>query len=243
LIETRNTHKPATTDDEAPLDADLLESDDALDDPAADSTADEDFAAIEDPVKMYLREIGRGQLLTADDERCLACRLEERVKYRQVSEQLLRAIGRLPLPEEITAALLVRVRANLAALPIITGALGLNPDLPISRALYSQRTREAIDYFLNPDLARSIAEGLDIPIEDVYHRVVELSVESRLLPLDVTECLDLVSPPTPTEIRTLLGERTRRLAKHYEIALERAEGAERRLTEANLRLVVSVAKK
>ena len=242
MIETRNTRKPAT-DDENPLDSDLFENEVPLDEPAAESTADEDFAAIEDPVKMYLREIGRGQLLTADDERCLACRLEERVKYRQIGEQLVRENGRAPLPEEITATLLLRVRANLAALPFITASLGLSSDLPISRALYSQRTRDAIDYYLNPDLARSIAEGLGIPLEDAYHRVVELSVESRLLPSDVADCLDLAVSPAPADLRALLGERLRRLRVHYEIMLDRADQAERRLTEANLRLVVSVAKK
>ena len=37
---------------------------------------------------MYLREIGRGQLLTAEDERYLACRLEEEAALRKLTRRL-----------------------------------------------------------------------------------------------------------------------------------------------------------
>ena len=241
MIETRIGHP--STDDAAPLDSDLFGSEDPVEEPAVEMSADEEFASIEDPVKMYLREIGRGQLLTAEDERCLACRLEERVAYRQITEQLARENERRPLPEEITVALLRRVRANVTLVAPVIGALGLNPDLPISRSLYHPRTRSAIDFFLNPDLARSIAEYLGAEPDDSYRRVVALSVDSRLLPPDVVDCLDLATTPSAAELRSLLGDRVRRLGIHYAIALDRAEQAERRLTEANLRLVVSVAKK
>jgi RNA polymerase primary sigma factor len=242
LIETRTGHS-SSSDDEAPIDAELFDAEDPLEESAAEAAVDEDLSSIEDPVKMYLREIGRGQLLTAEDERSLACRLEERVTLRAISGQLERELGRVPDSAEVTAALLERVHANYELLPVVRDAAGLDCKLPVSRALYQRRTREVIDFFLNPDLARLVSESLEIPIEDSYRRLVQFSVDSRLLPSDALPYLDCGCLPSMPVLRELLGEWRRRLDAHYAIVLERADQAEHRLTEANLRLVVSVAKK
>src|ERR1041384_2757326 len=68
LIEPGFGHSPAVDEalDPEPVDETALAYDDLL----------EEDSSIEDPVKMYLHEIGRGQLLTADDEKWLAGRLE-----------------------------------------------------------------------------------------------------------------------------------------------------------------------
>jgi len=205
---------------------------------------DDDFASIEDPVKMYLREIGRGQLLTAADERHLACRLEEATALRALTERLQDELQRPPSGAEVVVTLFQRICANLNLLPIVVSASGIPENLPLSRKLYHERTREAIDCYLSPDLVRDIGQAFGLSSEQAYRRLVNLSVDSRLLPPEVYCYLDQLDDGlTPATLLAALRPMRRRLEAHLEAVHDRATQAERRLTEANLRLVVSVAKK
>ena len=243
MIDSSHGH-PSTTDVDTTLDVELIDVEDPLEQAEPDVPLDVGFASIDDPVKMYLQEIGRGQLLTAEDERSLACRLEEATLLQTVNRVLYEETQRRPLAAESLATLFGRVVANFALLPSIFDAANISPDLPLSRKLYDPRTRDAIDFYLEPELVKSIAWSLNVSYEVAYRRVVALSVETRLLPVDVQPCFDhLGEQPTTPELASSLCPINRRLEAHLANIAERSSQAERRLTEANLRLVVSVAKK
>ena len=152
MIDSAARRRPAS--DDSPLDADLIETEGYLED-EEDGALEQGFAAIDDPVKMYLREIGRGHLLTAEDERYLACRLEEEVALDTLSRSLHDQLRRKPEPCEIVAALFERVRTNLDLLPYYCKSSQFN--LPPSQLLFCSATRSAIDYYLNPELITKIS--------------------------------------------------------------------------------------
>jgi RNA polymerase primary sigma factor len=238
LIEPGYGHSPAV--DEA-LDADAIE-DAAL---PYDDLLDED-SSIEDPVKMYLHEIGRGQLLTADDEKWLACRLEEASRLKDTIVGLETVYGRPPTPAEVVVAVYRRVYERRQLLQDLGLQLKLQ-SADMGAFLGEPRLREAIDYYLDPLLLDELATREQTTAEDIRSEIVALSVDTRLLAPSVRRQLALAkSPrdlPTPNVLAEILASRDFGLAEYLASIRREANRAESRLTEANLRLVVSVAKK
>src|SRR5579884_304636 len=126
LIEPGFGHSPAVDDS---LDAEPV--DDAAFADAYDDLLEDDFS-VEDPVKMYLHEIGRGQLLTADDEKWLACRLEEANRLKDTIGELEEIQGCPPTPAQVIVAVYTRIYDLRDLLSDLASLLGLQPvyDVP-----------------------------------------------------------------------------------------------------------------
>src|SRR5512137_1389626 len=63
---------------------------------AAPSEAVEEQEVVDDPVRMYLHEIGRVQLLTAVDEKILAKKIEQGKYVSGIKQSWLQKFGRMP---------------------------------------------------------------------------------------------------------------------------------------------------
>ncbi|PKH47825.1 RNA polymerase sigma factor RpoD, partial [Dehalococcoides mccartyi] len=55
---------------------------------------------VDDPVRMYLHEIGRVPLLSAEDEKTLAKKMEEGKRIREIRQECLEKRGRYPSAAE-----------------------------------------------------------------------------------------------------------------------------------------------
>ncbi len=71
--------------------------------------AAESMEVLDDPVRMYLREIGRVRLLTSADERKLARQLEGGKHLQGVKSELADEMGEAPRPWQITTRLIERL--------------------------------------------------------------------------------------------------------------------------------------
>ena len=69
----------------------------------------EDSEISDDPVRVYLREIGRVELLTAQDERFLARGMEISQRLSDVQSEMAAQTGRLPTASDTTRELLSRL--------------------------------------------------------------------------------------------------------------------------------------
>ncbi|HJP27265.1 MAG TPA: sigma-70 factor domain-containing protein, partial [Dehalococcoidia bacterium] len=69
----------------------------------------EDSEISDDPVRMYLREIGRVGLLTAQDERFLARGMEISQRLADIQAEMAAQTGRMPTAADTTLELLTRV--------------------------------------------------------------------------------------------------------------------------------------
>ncbi len=128
-----------------------------------------------------------------------------------------------------------------------THLLPVNPAL--SQVIGNVKLRDAIDAEVSQEMLGRLSEEMDEPAEDIYRRVLDLSLSSWVLS---PQAVDALRDSQLTELSGALGDpehmaRLQRLdpllRQHYNRVSSESERAQSHLTEANLRLVVSVAKK
>ena len=123
------------------------------------------------------------------------------------------------------------------------------PENPaLSQIIGNGKLREAIDAEASQEMLERLSEELNEPAEDLNRKILDLSLDSRILPPQIPDAL---GNRRLTELSNALGNpgelaRLQRLdpllRQHYNRVASESERARSHLTEANLRLVVSVAK-
>ena len=280
----------------------------------ADVDADTSTDGLDDPVRMYLREIGRVDLLTSADERRLAGQLEgltHLIKLRK--EQAGTAVGAGAggaattagagngaatagggaasavvsdadgLAWELAVMLLRRIANAAPLVRSLARYLEIQEDMSLAEVKESPPLRRAIDAEIAPAMVERAASDLGIGTDAAYQRIVQLSLDTWLLPpaaalaatayvpvwaelhpegvgscylpeqgLDVRplyaqddhcSLLLLSSLLNDPGLADLVEQGNFDAAMHFELIKQTGERAQNHLTEANLRLVVSVAKK
>jgi len=209
----------------------------------------ETLEVLDDPVRMYLREIGRVRLLTSKDERVLARKIEGGKHLTVLQRELTELEGRQPRPWEITCGLLRRLVASSRLVGALGEQLGLPANLTLSQVTDHPNLRAAIDAEVSPDLLANAAEALEEETEFVYRDVVYLSLNSWLLPPDAIDVLedcqlgDLESTLSQPGCYAQFQHLDPLFRAYFNRIHAESSRAQAHLTEANLRLVVSVAKK
>ncbi len=209
----------------------------------------ETMEVLDDPVRMYLREIGRVRLLTSKDERSLARKIEGGKHLAALETELGGLEGRQPRPWELACGLLRRLIDSSALVVALGEQLGLPSNLTLSELRDDPKLREAIDAEVSPDLLASVAETLDTDTEALYRDVVNLSLNSWLLPPDAVTVLrdcrlcDLSATLSQPGCYDELQRMDPLFRRYFRDVHRESARSQAHLTEANLRLVVSVAKK
>jgi RNA polymerase primary sigma factor len=281
----------------------------------------EDQEGIDDPVRMYLREIGKVFLLSADDEKRLARQMEEGKHIERLHAATQLAAGRVPDAAEIARMLFEelhelapimrlahayvqvkkpaepQIRARYDEIPaearkpwkeflndemvrVIAGDPGavpvdqstiVVPDLTITQISADPHFRATVDGEMDRGLRERVNQTLaatrgvherldddgqptgemvpDEPTNEADRSIVRLSIVSHILNPELMQLGIEVAGgeealfPVPANFADLLRPHNPRLKSHFDKLVEDGRKAEKRLTEANLRLVVSVAKK
>ena len=208
-----------------------------------------DAEMIDDPVRMYLREIGRVTLLTAQDERVLARKMENGKHIERLQKSLADGTGRPVRATEAVTALLERLCSALPLINVLAQRAELTSNLTLSQLSAHPKIRAAIDGEINPERMQELADVLDWTPQEVERGVIRLSLDTRVLP---AETVDVVEDYQVGQLQSLLADPgfVARVAAvelpfraHFNQLKEEGRQAQRHLAEANLRLVVSVAKK
>ena len=236
----------------------------------------EDSEMLDDPVRMYLREIGRVNLLTAQDERVLARKMEAGRHIKRMADYFEEREGRQAEAHEIVMMMLERLSYGQLVLTEFAAALDTpdNPalgvfsheDLGMAAKLPGEPDPEVLAEVtakLEADLEGRVATAVselsrrpgedsprDITPQNVRDALVELAVHARILPKDAVHIVGEEIPITELPER-LADEGLRDELRNHQLIFRRefrryredGNRAQRHLTEANLRLVVSVAKK
>ncbi len=251
--------------------------------PAGDDDAEqaataqfEDSEMLDDPVRMYLREIGRVNLLTAQDERVLARKMEAGRHIKRMADYFEEREGRQAEAHEVVMMMLERLSYGQLVLTEFAAALDTpdNPalgvfsheDLGMAAKLPGEPDPEVLAEVtakLEADPEGKVATAVselsrrpgedsprDITPQNVRDALVELAVHARILPKDAVQIVGEEIPITELPER-LADEGLRDELRNHQLIFRRefrryredGNRAQRHLTEANLRLVVSVAKK
>ena len=209
----------------------------------------ETLEVLDDPVRMYLREIGRVRLLTSADERSLARKIEGGKHLQALHKEFSDLEGRPARAWEVARTLLHRLVVASPLVVSLCKQLGLPGNLTLSQITDHPKLRAAIDAEVSLDLLAAVADMMGEYPESVYGRVVNLSLSSWLLPPDAIDVLEdctldgvdetLAQPGFSNQLQQM-----EPLFRAYFRRIDaEASRAQAHLTEANLRLVVSVAKK
>ena len=210
----------------------------------------EEHGVVDDPVRMYLHEIGRVTLLSADDEKVLAKKMEAGKRIREIKEGFIDKYGVAPKPIQIVLNMLIDLGKARATLCLFREELGLLECNLFKQAVTEPAVQQNLIDEIDQKFTQSIAARTGKSPAEIEQELINITLNIRLLP---DELLQAIPDDTTLDQIEALAENQafiasiivneQQLARYlYKIETEAAR-AEKHLTEANLRLVVSVAKK
>jgi RNA polymerase primary sigma factor len=224
----------------------------------------EDRDIFDDPLRMYLHEIGRVSLLKGEDEKRLARRLEQGKRIREIKEDYLVRYNRQPTAVEVELIILRELVQAYTSIYMIQGTLNLPASASFVKTLSDIGLREQIDNEITKQIsAAALAEE---PIEnpevvpDILtaeeslpkekQQLINVAINCNLIPGELLALIDDKVALSEMDALANVDDFIQRLAPH-EVAFaafftnvaSESEKAKDQLTRANLRLVVSVAKK
>ena len=216
--------------------------------PPAEEVAEQDIT--DDPVRIYLHEIGRVHLLTASDEKSLAKHMEEGKYVKIIQQEYTRKNGRQPSASEILLAILQDLGQAAHLVHALQEKLGLHKTKNFNKSIYDPKIQEMIDNAIDPLVIHDMAAKIGKTIPETEDMLVRLSMGSRLLPEEIRNLVnghvnlnDIAKMTADAKFMRSIQSRERHYSSFINNVLHEGKKAERHLIEANLRLVVSVAKK
>jgi len=208
---------------------------------------------VDNPILMYLREIGKVSLLTANDEKALASKLEDAEYLTKIEGIRFQHDGRYPLAVSTTIYLLRHLIAAWPTVDILVKRLEIATTDSLIQKIRDPKLLASIDGVIDPELVQAITEANGKSVSEVGQSLIDLSIDNRLLPSELLESMidgtswsqmeSWVAEPVNLEFLSQLRAKSRQLKAHFNEVKRTATEAKKRLIEANLRLVVSVAKK
>tara|TARA_B100001750_G_C15516958_1_gene608038 strand:+ start:2662 stop:4197 length:1536 start_codon:yes stop_codon:yes gene_type:complete len=205
---------------------------------------------IDDPVRMYLREIGRVHLLTAKDERTLARSMECANQIQSLTKEMTIKDGWEPKAYEIICLVINRLSRAHTVANMIGHQLEYTEPVTLSHVRSDPKFLSVLDSEMEIELLVSLTENTAFEPDEFRREILNISVNSRIIPDTVLLLIDQDIPlekladflDDPEFLRDIRVQETD-LKSYMEQMILEGYKAHRHLAEANLRLVVSVAKK
>jgi RNA polymerase primary sigma factor len=203
---------------------------------------------IDDPVRMYLREIGKVSLLTADDEKRLARAMEQGLYIQRLEEEHFEETGRNARGVDVMARIMKDIAEIRKPFDVVRKELGLQK-LTLAQLVQNPEFRSVVDGELDAPMIEKLVGHLRVEQEDAERFSVRISIATAVpRPEFIGWAAECMGSPTkivvpPDDLADQLLPRDQEISAHFRQLKDEGFRSEKRLTEANLRLVVSVAKK
>jgi RNA polymerase primary sigma factor len=202
------------------------------------------------PVRIYLHEIGRVPLLTAKNEQVLTRKIAGGKRLTEIKQAYLHRHGRCPSATESILAILNEIGQSSNIIRLLMEKLGLASTTSLREIISNATFRSSIDGEMDQGLIESIVLQTGLSIPETEHLLINISLNSNLLPEEVINTIG--DNASPADLEKLIADADflnsiqsydKELMVYRDNIEHEAEQAERHLITANLRLVVSVAKK
>jgi len=204
----------------------------------------------DDPVRLYLHEIGKVHLLTGEHEKALAKKIEVAKRIKEIRQDYFERHGEHPSVTEIVLTALKEIGQSAAIIHLLQEQLDLTSTDSFVESITNPELRNSIEGVINQQLVQAMTYKIDKPMPETEQILINLSVNCGLL---LGETLGTIGDSTSlADMEKLVTKETfissiqvyEKQIKAYldDIELE-SQRAEKHLIEANLRLVVSIAKK
>jgi len=211
---------------------------------------EQDFFRDFDSIDIYLAECAQTDLLNAQEERLLGCQIEDGKYLSQLEEEWNAKHGVQPASANILLALVER----FSKFGRLFDAIAQHLQIPSSHSLMEKalhpQLRHAIDGPIDENLYTAISQITGATQLQTKSELIQLSLATRLMPWQiiadvakVTSILEFQHAVLSRKFLDWLDNNASELTLHFERIREGAQKARERLTQANLRLVISVAKK
>jgi RNA polymerase primary sigma factor len=192
------------------------------------------------PVRIYLHEIGRVPLLTAEKEQVLSRKVAEGKRITEIKQDYLHRHGRYPSATELILTMLNEIGQSSNVIRLLMEKLGLASTTGLKEIISNPKFRSSIDWEIDQGLIESIVlqTGLSIPeTEHLLPEEVVNTIGDKASPADLEKLI------ADADFLNSIQSYEKELRVYQDDIDHKAEQAERHLITANLRLVVSVAKK
>ena len=203
----------------------------------------------DDPVRLYLHEIGKVRLLSADDEKTLAGKIEEGKRINEIKHSP-QGYDRTPSATEIMLTMLKELGQSASLIHLLQEELDLPIATSFTESISNTKLRDSIDKVIDQQLIQNISLKTDTSLPETGQLLIDLSINCSLLPDEVLSAIgdnvrlaDIENLVTDAAFIDAIQVHERQLRAYLEDIEHEAEKAKNHLAEANLRLVVSVAKK
>jgi RNA polymerase primary sigma factor len=147
-------------------------------------------------------------------------------------------------------AILLNLGQSPQLIPLFQEQMGLAKTNGFLESVYNDKIQVGINSAIDPQIIHNIATTLNQSITEIEEMLIKLSLGSRLLPGAVRDIIsnkitmnDIDKLVTDKKFLNSVQANERVLTIHFTDIIREGKKAERHLIEANLRLVVSVAKK
>jgi RNA polymerase primary sigma factor len=239
----------------SPADEDLYLDDEEVDQDEKLSTVEAvyqepGFEVGHDTLDLYFSEVGQNPLLNDEETKMLARQIEDGKHLARLEKEWVAGHHAEPSAVDLVLVLMERLTEASSLFEAVYQYLKLPPHGSITENVLHSELRSAIDNRIDQHLSDAIAEITGVSQTRIDKSMIELSLDSRLLPWGIVgeagrksslaEFGELLQWP---EFRDKLEAHHSKIAKHFERIRERAHQASNSMIQANLRLVVSVAKR
>ena len=203
----------------------------------------------DDLLHLYLQDISHVPLLTAHDEKVLARKIELENHLLEIKRAVVIQKNN-DASCQIFQEIIRELWQSRDIICELKKKVGLPENISFFQTITDEKFKQSIDGVIDPVWVQFIANKLNLTSEEVQSKVVCLSIDIALLPDEILKgvgCeVEFSAVPALLRNRELVKKLERHASKlgyHFERITKEGNEAKDQFIDANLRLVVSVAKR
>jgi RNA polymerase primary sigma factor len=204
----------------------------------------------EDSLNLYLAEVGQTPLLNIEETKVLSSQIEEGRYLARLEKDWVDEHGAKSSAVNLLLLLLERFSREGLIFETLYQHLELPSHATIAEKVSHPDVRRAIDGNIDQQLSSAIAKITGASQTRIENTLIELSLDNRLIPWHIIEgagqkssLAEFGKALQSPEFRDKLESHRSEIVKHFEQIKEGTRQATNQMIQANLRLVVSVAKR